>query len=486
MRRSTNSIPAENWEADKLEKAFRALAQEDYSFYCQYVHRGAWRRAKHLDIITDALQRVETGEITHLMMFLPPRHGKSMTATESFPSFFIGKKPERRVISTAYGDSLAQKFGHLNRQKLERFGQRLFGIDIASDNSSKTNWGIQGHRGGMISAGYGGSITGEGADLLFIDDPIKNRAEAESAIFRERLWNEWQNTLLTRLHPEARIIIILTRWHEDDLAGRLLKQDGRAEEGGKWTVIELPAIADAPKRDDSGAWIVRPDMLGREPGQALWPEHGYDEAWAADKKKTVGTYTWEALYQQRPKSPDGGIIKRAWIKYYDRMDGVRFSRILQSWDCSFDEGDTSSYVCGQVWGLVGADAYLLDQVRAQMDFVQTCAAVEAMTAKWPQAKEKLIEKKANGAAVISMLHRKVHGMIPIVPTESKEARCFAVSPFFEAGNVHIPKNQPWTQGFVEELVSFPKPGMPNDQVDCATQALSRFFIVRKGMVAFTC
>lgn len=436
-------------------------------------------------MITDALQKVETGEITHLMMFLPPRHGKSMTATETFPSYFIGKDPERRVITTAYGDSLAQKFGHLNRQKLERFGKSVFNVEIAADNSSKTNWSIKDHRGGMISAGYGGSITGEGADLLFIDDPIKNRAEAESATFRERLWNEWQNTLLTRLHPNARVIVILTRWHEDDLAGRLLKQDGRIDEGGKWTVIDLPAAADVPKRDDHGKWVVRPDMLDRQPGEALWPEHGYDATWIVEKRRDVGTYTWEALYQQRPKSPEGGIIKRAWLKYYDRLDGVRFDRVLQSWDCSFDDGETSSYVCGQTWGQIGADAYLLDQVREQMDFVQTMAAVQAMTAKWPQAKEKLIEKKANGAAVISMLHRKINGMIPVVPTESKEARAYAVSPFFEAGNIYIPKNKPWSQDYVEEVCTFPKKGMDNDQVDCTTQALARIYIVRKSLVGFT-
>lgn len=426
------------------------------------------------------------------MMFLPPRHGKSMTATETFPSYFIGKDPERRVITTAYGDSLAQKFGHLNRQKMERYGRSLFGVEVAPDNSSKTNWGIEGHRGGMISSGYGGSITGEGADLLFVDDPIKNRAEAESATFRERLWNEWQNTLLTRLHPNARIIIILTRWHEDDLAGRLLKQDGRVEEGGLWTVIELPAEAEAPKKDDHGKWITRPDQLGREPGEALWPEHGYDEKWIANKKKEVGTYTWEALYQQRPKSPEGGIIKRKWLRYYesakiDRSNAKLYKRIIQSWDCAFDDDSpTSSYVCGQVWGFTGVDAYLLDQVREQMDFVQTVEAVKAMTAKWPTAREKLIEKKANGAAVISTLRGKIPGFIPIVPTEGKEARAYAVSPFFEAGNVYIPSDAPWTQDYVGELTTFPKKGMDNDQVDCSTQALAKFFLTKKGIVAFTC
>lgn len=438
-------------------------------------------------MVCQALQQVEAGEITHLVICMPPRHGKSMTVSETFPSYFIGKNPARRVIEVSYGSSLAQKFGYANRQKVDEFGEEVFGVKLDRAAASKTDWGILGERGGMISKGFMAGVTGEGADLLLVDDPVKNRKEAESATFREALWNEWQNTLLTRLHAEARVIIILTRWHEDDLVGRLLAQDGRAEDGGLWTVIDMPAEAEAEQVDEYGEYIIRPDMLGRQPGEPLWPEHGYGKKWIADKKRAVGSYTWEALYQQRPKSPDGGIIKRAWINYYTSVDGMLFDRILHSWDCAFDAGENTSYVCGQVWGQKGADAYLLDQVREQMDFVATVAAVEAMAAKWPKAREKLIEKKANGAAVISMLRKKVSGLIPIVPTESKEARCYAVSPFFEAGNVFIPSNKPWSQDYVAELVAFPKPGMDNDQVDCTTQALSRMFIAgAKKSVGFTC
>lgn len=463
-----------------------AVKRQSFEAYCHYVHEGRWISARHLTKICQALEQVEKGNILYLMIFMPPRHGKSMTVSETFPSFFIGHDPERRVIEVSYGDELAQKFGQSNRRKIEMFGFELFNIQISQSQSSKTNWDITGHHGGMISSGVGGSITGQGADLLLIDDPIKNRAEADSKTYRENLWNEWQNTLLTRLQPKGRVVLIQTRWHKDDLAGRLLQQDGRAEDGGKWTVIDLPAEAMEEMTDGHGKWIVRPDQLGRKPGESLWPEYGYDTAWLQEKKRDVGTYTWDALYQQQPKSPEGGIIKRAWLKYYYSMEGVRFDRIMQSWDCSFDDGENASYVCGQVWGQIGSSAYLLDQVRAQMDFVQTLAAVECMTAKWPQAREKLIEKKANGAAVISMLSRKIHGMIPINPTESKEARAYAVSPFFEAGNVYLPNNKSWSQDYVEELTSFPRPGMPNDQVDCTTQALSRIYIVRKGTVAFTC
>ncbi len=218
-----------------------ALARIDYEYYLELVHRGRYRPAQHTRFIAEHLTQVERGTLKRLMIFLPPRHSKSMTVSESFPSYFIGRDPDRRVILTSYGDSLARRFGKANRDKLDDFGKRLFNINIDSNNSSVTNWGIEGHRGGMISSGIGSGITGEGADCLIIDDPVKNRQEANSQTFRDRIWNEWQSTLYTRLHPGGSVIIILTRWHEDDLAGRLLNPDyGEVEE---WEIIRLPAEA---------------------------------------------------------------------------------------------------------------------------------------------------------------------------------------------------------------------------------------------------
>jgi len=136
------------------EAARRELARKSYIDYCQYTHRGAWKEAKHLKLICTALDKVEAGEILRLMIYLPPRHGKSMTVTETFPSYFIGRKPERRVIETSYGDSLAQRFGKFNRQKVQEYGQELFGISISKEKASMTDWDIAGHRGGMISRYY--------------------------------------------------------------------------------------------------------------------------------------------------------------------------------------------------------------------------------------------------------------------------------------------------------------------------------------------
>lgn len=418
-----------------------------------------------------------------MMIFLPPRHSKSMSVSETFPSYFIGKNPARRVIEASYGDSLAKKFGRANRRKIEEYGAELFDIWVSADNASMTNWGIESHPGGMISAGIGGPITGEGADLLIIDDPIKNREEAESETYREKVWNEWQNTLLTRLHPGAAVIIILTRWHEDDLAGRLL-----AAEPEKWVVISLPAEAEED------------DPLGREPGEPLWPEHGYDKEWMDEKKKEVGPRTWAALYQQHPSPAEGGILKRHWWKFWcypgqeDKLQPVifklpdsegggfinvrpvplpkRFDQLAQSWDMAFKDTKTSAYVAGQVWGRRKADKFLMDQLRDKMDFVVTLAAVRSLSAKWPAARAKWVEDKANGPAVISSLKREISGLIAVDPEGSKEARAYAVSPEIESGNVFLPHPAiaPWVWEFIEESAAFPN-GKYKDQVDAMTQAL---------------
>lgn len=438
----------------------KILAKVDYEYYLEYVHRGLYRHARHTKLICDKLEQVEEGKIKRLMIFLPPRHSKSMTVSETFPSFFIGKNLNRRVILVSYGDSLARKFGRANRNKLEEYGEEIFDISLSKDNSSVTNWGIEGYRGGMISTGIGGPITGEGADLLIIDDPIKNRKEANSKTYRDMVWDEWQNTLYTRLQPNGSVIIILTRWHEDDLAGRLLNSDyGEVED---WDIVKLPAVAE----DEN-------DLLGRAVGELLWPEHGFDEEWAEVTKTAVGSQTWASLYQQRPAPAEGNIVNREWWQFYKELPDS-FDEVIQSWDCSFKETEDGSYVVGQVWGRKGANKYLIDQVRARMGFTKTLRAIKNMTLKYPEARLKLIEDKANGPAIISTLRQEISGIVPVNPRGSKEERAAAVSPEIEAGNVYLPSpsRAPWINDYIEEWAAFPN-GENDDQVDATTQALDR-------------
>lgn len=448
--------------AEELTAKFQALAYVKYSFYLKYVHK-EFRSGRHIQLLADKLQEIERkqaqGIPTYTIITMPPRHSKSMTTSETFPSWFIGRNPERRVIQVSYGENLAKKAGRRNLDKIREYGKGVFDLEIDPEQRSVLDWKIAGHKGGMISRGLGGSITGEGADLMIIDDPIKNRREAESLTYRDFVWDEWESTLSTRLQPGAAVIAIFTRWHEDDLVGRLLER-----EPGKWDVISLPAIAEEGKHD----------LLGRKPGEALWPEYGFDEEWAAEKKLSVGSRTWESLYQQNPRPAEGTIFKRHFWNYYKRPP-AQFDQVLQSWDCTFKDLESSDYVVGQVWGKKGANIYLLDQVRGKMNITATMQAIRNLSAKWPQAHTKLIEDKANGPAIIQLLKKEVPGLIAVEPEGGKEVRAIAAEPFVEAGNIYLPDPSiaPWVGDFVEEAAAFPN-GKHDDQVDAMSQAITRF------------
>ncbi|MFF5994267.1 phage terminase large subunit [Lysinibacillus sp. KU-BSD001] len=469
-----NVISDEQLDALAYE-AERELARQSYRDYVEFVHHGHYSHFPHTEIVCEALQRVADGEQLSILIEMPPRHGKSMTVTETFPSFYLAKNPDKRVITAAYSDGLATKFGRLNRNKFNEFSYELFNLHLSESNAAMKDWGVEGRRGGMISTGIGGSITGQGADLMIIDDPIKNMKEAMSQKIRDNIWDEWEATLSTRLHDGASVIVIMTRWHEDDLIGRLLARSPR-----KWVRLRLPAIAE----DED-------DLLGRAVGEPLCRELGFDEKWAEAKKAEVGSRTWASLYQQRPAPAGGSIFKREWVRYYVRTaeqkrqwglsDDVmvlptHFDKVVQSWDCTFKNTETSDFVAGQVWSRKAAQYFLFDQHHARMGFADTLRAVESMSDKWPQARSKYIEDKANGTAVIEMLQKKVPGIIPVNPDGGKEARANAVSPLFEAGNVYLPHPNmcPWVNDLIEEMVSFPN-AAHDDMVDAMTQALNQLY-----------
>lgn len=438
------------------ELYFKKAAQKDYAFYCEMVHEGRYIPAMHHFLLCDAVKRICDGSLKKLMVFMPPRHGKSQTITETLPSYFNGRFPDKKVICVSYGDILAKEFGRKNRNKVKEYGKRLFDIELDPTSHSHSDYKIKGHTGGAFFAGILGGSTGRGADLLLIDDPIKTRQESESEIYRNRVYEEYQSSLATRLMPNGAQVIILTRWHHDDLAGRLL-----AQEGHEWEVISLPALAEEN------------DMLGREVGEPLWSEFGFNKEWAAKKIVEVGTRTWNSLFQQRPSPESGDTFKREWIKYYRALPELEEQII--SVDASFKDKKGSDFCVIQVWGKQGANKYLIDQVRDRMNFPQTVQAIRGVAAKHPLAHAKLIEDKANGTAVIDYLKNEISGMIAIEPKGGKEVRASAVSPQWEAGNVYLPHpNQaPWINDFVEELLQFPN-GKHDDSVDSMTQALARW------------
>jgi predicted phage terminase large subunit-like protein len=456
-------------------EAKKELARRDYRDYVEYVHHGHYSHFKHTELICETLQRIANGEQLSVLIEMPPRHGKSMTVTETFPSYYLGRNPDKRVIAAAYSDGLATKFGRLNRNKFNEFSNELFDLKLSESNAATKDWGVEDRRGGMIATGIGGSITGQGADLMIIDDPIKNMKEASSQLIRDNIWDEWEATLSTRLHDGASLIVIMTRWHEDDLIGRLLARSPR-----DWIRLRLPAIAE----DED-------DLLGRRIGEALCPELGYNEKWAVDKKTEVGSRTWASLYQQRPAPAGGNIFKREWMKFYVRTQEqkrewglsddvmvlpIHFDKMAQSWDCTFKDSETSDYVAGGVWGRKKAQYFLFDVDHRRMGFADTMKAIRAMSDKWPKARSKYIEDKANGTAIIEMLQDEISGIVPVNPDGGKEARANAVSPLFEAGNIYLPHPNmcPWVEDLIEELVSFPN-AAHDDLVDMTTQALNQLY-----------
>lgn len=434
----------------------------------------AYRANWHHEVLADALDQFIDGPITRLLVFLPPRYGKSELVSRRLPALILGRNPDARIISCSYGAKLASR----NNRDVQRIiddaryaelfpDTRLFGKNIrtvAQGTFLRNNdiFEIIGHRGYYISAGIGGAITGMGADYALIDDPIKNRLEANSETFRDNIWEWYTSTLYTRLEENARVLVTMTRWHEDDLAGRLLQQMSADPEADQWTVIRFPAIKDEPD--------IPYDP--REPGEALWPDK-YPVARLATIKATVGSSEWEAVFQQRPAPAEGGMLKRGWWQFY-RTPPARFDEVIQSWDMSFKDTKSSDFVVGQVWGRRGAEKFLLDQVRARMDFPTAAQAVVLLSAKWPEARAKLIEGKANGPAVIAYLTKRIPGLIEVEPLGGKIARAAAVSPTVEAGNVYLPdpSRAPWVGDFITECAQFPN-GAFDDQVDAMSQALTR-------------
>ena len=433
-----------------------------------------------LNLIDSALVDLADHPDGRLILSMPPQEGKSVRVAGDFPVWWLTQHPDARIVVASYGQGLATRNGRAIRNRI--LSHPELGLRLAPDNGAASEWTLDGHEGGVFSVGVGGGLTGRPADLLVIDDPIKDRKEADSPTFRDNVWDWWTDVAAARLAPGAPVVVILTRWHEDDLAGRLLSSD----DGASWRLLNIPAQADHdPAKDES-------DVLGREPGEFMVSARGRTRSGWERRKRMAGARTWASLYQGRPAPADGDIFNPTWWRQYDqpqwveRPDGSRVIlgadrgdvEVVQSWDMAFKDTAASDYVVGQVWLRRGADAYLLDQVRGRLSFVETCQAVRQLSARWPQAVAKLVEDKANGPAVLNSLRRTVPGLIPVEPEGSKTARAAAVTPLVQAGNVHLPAPEvaPWVGDLLQEAKGFPN-GAHDDQVDALTQALHRLLLV---------
>ena len=418
-------------------------------------YKAGWVHGEICAALEKFSQDVVDEKSPRLMIFMPPRHGKSFLVSERFPVWHLGRNPHHQVLLTSYGQTLSDKFSKRARTlaKSELIEKTFPDLMLDPEKQSIQEWETTAG-GAYRSVGIGGGATGTGCDILIIDDPIKNAVDANSKAKRESDWEWYQTTAYTRLMPGAGILIIETRWHEDDLAGRLITSmnDG---DGDNWEILIYPALAEV-------------DDERRKIGDALHPQR-YDGPKLRKIQRAIGVRAWNSLYQQRPSVAEGTIFKRHWWKMYTDTP-KRFERIVESWDCNFKGGMGNDFVVGFVVGKIGADYYLIDRERSQWDFIETIDGVRKLAAKWQNARPILIEDTANGPAVISSLKGKIGGIVAIQPLGSKEARAVTVTPIAEAGNIHIPENALWKEEFIDEAASFPK-GVHDDQVDSMTQAI---------------
>ena len=422
-----------------------------------------YRPATHHLALADRLEDVSEGKCKRLMVFMPPRHGKSMLCSEYFPAWWLGQHPDRQIIAATYAQQLANDFGRKVRNLClsDQHRWAFHDFSLAGDSQAGDRFHTS-MRGAYFAVGVGGPITGRGADLLLIDDPIKGREDAESETQRQKLKDWYTAVARTRLMPGGAIVVIQTRWHEDDLAGWLLRE--HQHEG--WEVLSLPAIAEPG------------DALGRSEGDPLWPE-AYPIPELERLRLAVGSRDWAALYQQRPSAAEGSVFKREhWQTHKPTetaplalLQALGVNYVVQAWDTAFKTRETNDFSVCVTLGVARSRYYVLDVWRDRAEFPDLKRAMVSQHAKW-KAHAVVVEDTAAGQSLIQELRRNTR--IPLIAVKAdhdKVTRAHAVTPTHEAGLCYLPEGEPWVADFEDELSGFPA-APHDDQVDAFVHALT--------------
>ena len=421
---------------------------------------------------------VANGEINRVVVAMPPGHGKSTMTSWAFPSWYLGRFPEKKLLVCSYEGHFASNWGRQCRDTMNAYGNEVFGVGV-NPNSQRSDWWETTHGGTMYSAGVGGAITGKRLHGIVIDDPFKSNEDANSETQRQKKWDWFCSTAYTRLEPGGFVIIVMTRWHEEDIAGRVITEMEKGT-GDKYKVINLPALA----LEEDG------DPLGREPGEALWPGRFSSED-LEKTKRVVGSYWWQAMYQGDPQTPGGEVFKREWFKYYHPSDkeghstftfeenrpteldtraGVRYMTV----DLAASLKDEANFTVFMVWTRLahkGKPVYaLLDVVRARMDGPTILSNMKATCKKW-QCRVVGIESVGFQLALCQMAQKQGIPVREMLPDKDKLSRALAATPAFERGEVWFPAGAPWLSTLEHELLSFPH-GAKDDQVDAVSMGVA--------------
>lgn len=473
MTTTTSVNPFEITLQEAEKELLIRQARRSYLSYVIQTNQGYIASRFHTLLANAVQEFIETPQSAAfdiLLLSVPPQFGKSTTVTETLPAWYLGKFPDKKIIICGYNEDFAIRFGRRNKEKIDEYSH-IFPETIIS-STVRSSVEFETTRGGRcISRGILSGLTGNTADLFIVDDPIKNRQEADSETTRRTIWNEYLNSVRTRIKPGGKLIVIQTRWHEEDLYGMIQQNEKHVQ------VINIPCECDDPATD----------LLGRKMGEALCPEIGRGTAWLEAFKPVYiskeGSRAWTALFQGKPVAMEGNFFKREWWRYYSDNDTpALFPYTIISVDAAFKDGDDNDFVAIQVWSKINNLYYLRDSLKKHLNFVESLEAIRNFKSRYPDTLFILIEDKANGTAICNVLSMEMDGVIPINPEGGKVARANAVSPAIENGRVFLPRYASWVDDFVSECCSFPN-GAHDDQVDAMTQALNRMIYVDADIIA---
>jgi predicted phage terminase large subunit-like protein len=423
----------------------------------QYAHN--W----HLDLIADRLEACRQGKIRRLIINVPPRSLKSILASVALPAFWLGHNPSAHILCASYGQDLADKLSSDCRQVMASdWYQALFPTRLSKTRNAVQEFNTTAN-GSRMATSVGGVVTGRGADLIIIDDPLKPE-EAVSDLQRQKVNDWYDSTLFTRLNQKETgvIIVIMQRLHMDDLVGHLVDRD-------QWEVLSLPAIAEAP---ESFTYMTpRGEVTHlRQAGELLHPERE-PQAVLDELRRNLGEYAFAGQYQQAPYPAGGAMVKEAWLMVYEPAQLPKtFDQTIMSWDTANKASELADFSVCTVWGYKKPYIYLLEVFRKKLNYPELKQATHELKARW-NSSVILIEDKASGTQLIQELQREnVYSVKGVKPEGEKKMRMNAQTGVFERGMVFLPAQAPWLEDYRKELISFPK-SKQDDQVDSTSQAL---------------
>ena len=438
-----------------IERCNRVLARRHL---VQFGHRiYSWFESpRHIQYLADIVEKAERKEkgYNRLIISLPPQHGKSTLVSRILPTWWLGRNPDDAIIEISYGQDLSLIFSQDARDiiRSEEYAILFPGVSLSPDSKAKNKWNVnRPNRGSMTAAGILGGVTGRGADLMIVDDPIKNREQAESKTYRDKVIREYKATLSTRLHKDSVIIVMMTRWHQEDLAGWLIEESGE-----NWKVINLPALAE------------KDDLLGRRRLGALWPSH-FPQSMLVGKKRMMGAYDWYSMYQGHPRPPEGNMLKR---KHFQIIDNVPENLTwVRFWDLAITVGKESDYTCSlRACFDSRGNLYLDKMIRGRYEWGDVREKISVTSRDEGRATLVGVESNAAQKGMCQELWRDPElasiGILPIHQHVDKRVRALPLATRGEIGKLYLVKGA-WNEEFIEECIDFPN-GAHDDQVDAAS------------------